>query len=96
MANSDNKQDFICMLSPCLKENKCNTINAKGDADVLIVKTAVKCAENREEAFISEDIDLLVLLCYHANLENNRIFFQIRAQAKIMVKRHKSVGYKEN
>ena len=36
---------------------------------------AVKCAENREAALISEDTDLLVLLCYHANLENNRIFF---------------------
>ena len=43
---------------------------------------AVKCAENREAALISEDTDLLVLLCYHANLENNRIFFSNQSQSK--------------
>ena len=82
MSNSDNKQDFIFMLSRCLEENERNTINAKCDADVLIVKTAVKCAENREEALIGEDTDLLVLLCYHANLENIRIFFSNQSPSK--------------
>ena len=71
MSNSDNKQDFIFMLSRCLEENERNTIHAKGDADVLIVMTAVKCAENREVSLIDEDTDLLVLLCYYAILENN-------------------------
>ena len=50
LSNSENKQEFIFMLSRCLEANGCNTIHAEGDADVLIVTTAVKCAENREVA----------------------------------------------
>ena len=42
--NLDNKQDFIFMLSHCLEDNERNTINEKGDADALILKTALKCA----------------------------------------------------
>ena len=76
LSNSNNKLDFIFMLSRCLEENKSNTIHAKADADVLIVQTAVKCAENREVALIGGGTDMLVLLCYQANLENNKIFFK--------------------
>ena len=62
-------------------------IHAKGDADVLIiVNTAVKCAENREVALIGEDTVLLVLLCYHANLENNRIFFKSEPNQRLSSK----------
>ena len=86
MSNPDNKLDFIFMLSRCLEENKRNTINAKGDADVFIVKTAVKCAENREVALIGGDTDMLVLLCYHANLENNRIFFKSEPNQRLSSK----------
>ena len=46
------------MLSRCLEENERNIINAKGDADVFIVKTAVKCAENREVALIGGAIQI--------------------------------------
>lgn len=69
MSNSENKQEFIFLLSRCLEANGCSTIHAEGDADVLIVTTAVKCAENRDVALIGEDTDLLVPLCYHANLK---------------------------
>ena len=86
LANSENKQDFIFMLSRCLEENGCNTIHAEADADVLIVQTAVKCAENRDVALIGEDTDLLVLLCYHANLQNNRIFFKSEPKQKLSSK----------
>ena len=74
------------MLSRCLEENERNTKHAKGDADVLIVMTAVKCAENRDVALIGEDTDLLVLLCYHANLENNRIFFKSEPKQRLSSK----------
>ena len=40
-ANSDNKQNFIYMLSKQLVEKGCSTIHASGDADVLIVKTTI-------------------------------------------------------
>ena len=57
-SNPDIKLDFIFMLSRCLEENERNIINAKGDADVFIVKTAVKCAENREVALIGGAIQI--------------------------------------
>ena len=38
LSNSDNKLDFIFMLSRCLEENERYAINAKVDADVFIVK----------------------------------------------------------
>ena len=86
LSNSDNKLDFIFMSSRCLEENERNTINTKGDTDVLIVQTAVKCAENREVALISGGTDMLVLLCYHANLENNRIFFKSEPNQRLSSK----------
>ena len=69
------------MLSRCLEAN-----GAEGDTDVLIVTTAVKCAENREVALLGEDTDLLVLLCYHANLENNRIYFKSEPKQRLTSK----------
>ena len=73
------------MLRHCL-ENKCSTIHDKGDADVLIVQTAVKCAENREVALIGEDTELLVLLCYHANFENDSIVFKSDSKQRVSSK----------
>ena len=95
LSNPDNKLDFIFALSRCLEENELNTINAKGDADVIIVKRAVKCAENREVALIGGDryASAVVLSCQPREQQD---IFQIRAQSKIIVKRPKNVGYKEN
>ena len=86
LSNYENKQEFIFMLGRCLLANGCSTIHAEGDSDVLIVATAVKCAENREVALIGEYTDLLVLLCYHANLENNRIYFKSEPMQRLTSK----------
>ena len=46
----------------------------------------MKCAENREVALIGGDTDMLVLLCYHVNLENNRIFFKSEPNQRLSSK----------
>lgn len=63
------------MLSKCLQESGCPTIHAVSDADVLIVKTAVASASSKKTVVLGEDTDLLVLLCYHADVSANNIYF---------------------
>ena len=65
LSNAKNKQLFIMLLSQFLENIGCETHHAPGDADVLIVKTAVESARTRSTVLVGDDTDLLVLLCYH-------------------------------
>ena len=76
LANSTNKQRFINLLSDRLKSKGCETFHADGDADLLIVLTAVKSAETMNTVLVGDDTDLLVLLCYHGNLASHELFFK--------------------
>lgn len=51
-------------------------IHAIGDADRLIVQTAVDSANNHDTVVIGEDTDLLVLLCYHSSTSSKKLFFR--------------------
>ena len=42
--------------------------HAHGNVDMLIVKTALECAQSSNTVVIGDDTDLLVLLCYHNNV----------------------------
>ena len=64
------------MLSRFLEDKRYTTMHAESDADLLIVMTAVEYSEHRDVVVIGEDTDLLVLLCYHANLEYHKICFK--------------------
>ena len=75
LANQKNKQQFIFLLSAELEKNSCNTYHATGDADLLIVQKAVQSATTSKTVLVGEDIDLIVLLCYHANFDYHDIFF---------------------
>ena len=66
LANKSNKQQFINLLSAQLEKNKCQVHHAPGDADLLIVRKAVKSATMVNTVLVGDDTDLLVLLCYHA------------------------------
>ena len=44
--------------------------HAHADADLLIVRTALECAQSRSTVVIGDDIDLLILLCYHNDLQS--------------------------
>jgi hypothetical protein len=76
LANSVNKQNFINLLGASLQTIGCEVVHAAADADVTIVKTAVEWATRKKATLIGEDTDLLVLLCYHAVLEDNDIVFR--------------------
>ena len=51
------------LLSKKLRDNAIKTLNADGDADLLIAKTAVDYSMTGVVHVISEDNDLLVLVC---------------------------------
>lgn len=64
LSNPVNKQSFVKYLSEVLQTRGCKTVHAVGDADTLIVQTAVSCSAETT-IVIGEDTDLLVLLCFH-------------------------------
>ena len=63
------------MLSEELAKKNCETHHASGDADLLIVHTAVPSATSCNTVLVGDDTYLLVLLCYHASLESHDLFF---------------------
>ena len=64
LSNKSNKQRFLCILSSYLKKAECLTIHARGDADVLIVETAIQYSKSRDTVRVGDDTDLLVLHSY--------------------------------
>ena len=83
LSNTDNKRSFLNLLSTKLCENGCTTINAKEDADVLIVQTALELANTCDVVLIGEDTDLLVCLYYHADIHSNRIYFKSESKQAV-------------
>ena len=76
LANKDNKQQFINLLSAKLMEKNCRTYHATGDADLLIVQKAMESASTMNTVLIGDDTDLLILLIYPASLESCSLFFK--------------------
>ena len=70
LSNPRNKRRFINMLSWCLQQSNCPKYQAKGDADVRIVKTAVEYAQVKYSVLVGEDTDLLVLLRFYIRLDS--------------------------
>ena len=70
LSNPRNKRRFINMLSWCLQQSNCPKYQAKGDADVRIVKTAVEYAQEKYSVLVGEDTDLLVLLRFYIRLDS--------------------------
>ena len=77
-----NKQQFINLVSSKLRIMGCNVIQAPGDADVIIVKTAVESANLYSTTLIGEDTDLLILLLYHATKQSKDLYFYSDSQSK--------------
>ncbi len=57
-----------------LEKEGCTFINASGDADMNIVKAAVKASVHQP---IGEDIDSLILLLYYAGMNNRGLYFRL-------------------
>ena len=81
LANPKNKQRFINMLSRFPQEDNCPTYHAEGDADVLIVKTAVESARERNTVLVGDDTDLLVLLCFYTRSDSFDLYFKPEPKA---------------
>ncbi|KAG7177299.1 hypothetical protein Hamer_G000597 [Homarus americanus] len=64
------------MLSHKLQENGIRAVRADGNADLLIVQTAVECASRHPITLIGEDTDRLVLLCMHADTTSFPLLFR--------------------
>ena len=69
LTNYKNKQRFINILSRFVLENNCPTYHAEDDTDVLIVKTAVESARERNTVLVGDDTNLL-LLCYYTRSDS--------------------------
>ncbi len=78
LANDANEERVINLLSASFRQADHKTLHAKGDADVLIVQTAVESSETSDAAVVGDDPDLLVLLCYHAEMEWNGLLFALQ------------------
>lgn len=59
-----------------LEKKGCTIINALGDADVDIVKAAVKASEHQLTTLIGEDTDLPILLLYYAGTNKRGLYFR--------------------
>ncbi|KAJ8043143.1 hypothetical protein HOLleu_10106 [Holothuria leucospilota] len=93
LANKDNKQRFINMIGQKMEERGFDVTHADDDADLMIVKRAVECANDGSTVVVGEDTDLLVLLCYHASATSHDIYFMSeKSKQKIWdIKKTKSV-----
>ena len=75
LSNANNKERFLVMLGESLCRHQCETHFADGDADFLIVKTAVQSAKTQTTVLIGEDTDLLVLLLFHTDANAHDLYF---------------------
>ena len=71
---SVNKQGHIKLVSEKLEKKGCTVINAPGDADVDIVKVAIRASQHQPTTLIGEDTDLLILLLYYAETNNRGLY----------------------
>jgi len=76
LSNRVNKQKFLSVLSSQLEEVGCSTSHANSDADVLIVKTAIRSSKIVNTVLVGEDTDLLVLFLYHADMDSKELYFR--------------------
>ena len=75
LSNESNKQRFINVLSNALLEAGIETHHASGDADCMIVSTALSKATQCPVAVVGRDTDLLVLLLYHFEPNISNVYF---------------------
>ena len=77
LCNTVNKEKLISSLSLELQNQGCKAIVCDGDADVMVVQTAIYLGAKSNVTVIGEDTDLLVLLLYHA--QKSEFNFYIRS-----------------
>lgn len=76
ISNRCNKKNLIEMLIKELNNANITTKQAIGDADVLIIETAIEKSEKNTAVVVGEDIDLLVILIGPTQSNHREIFFK--------------------
>ena len=76
MRKSKNKEHFADLLTEKLANSEWKVLHAQDDVNVMVVQTAVSCAETLSTTLIWNDTGLLVLLLYHTKLDAYDIFMQ--------------------
>jgi hypothetical protein len=72
LRNSHNKMHFIAALRTHLETSGITVHQAQGDADRVIVDTALNLAETKSRVtIVAEDTDIRVMLVAHAFPQNN-------------------------
>ncbi len=61
------------MLTEFLKKRNVTCVAADGDADSLIVKTAIQQSKICDTVLVGEDTDLLILLLHHATTSGHEL-----------------------
>ena len=77
-----NKQQLITLIGDQLKEVGCTVIQAEGDADVDIAKTAVNSTILHSTTLIGEDTDLLMLLLHYCMSDGKPLYFRSDNQSR--------------
>ncbi|CAB4029738.1 Hypothetical predicted protein [Paramuricea clavata] len=76
LSNEKNKSQFIALLNRCLEADGQILHNSAGDADTLIVETALLFPrQEREVKVVADDTHVLILLMYHWNANMADIYF---------------------
>lgn len=81
-ANLEHKKLFITTPGRFLEKDGIHKIQASGDADVLIVETAIYSEVMGKIVFVGDNTDILVLLCFHTKQDGFDLFFRPKANAK--------------
>ena len=83
LSNPQNKNSIIRLIMHQLRQHGCYALQAEGDADVEIVKSAVASSLHSSTTLIGEDTDLLVLLLHHVQPSGgHQLYFRSDKLAK--------------
>ena len=88
LANKSNKESSINMRNRYLQQANCQVYHSTADADLLIVNKVVESSRTMDTMLKVDNSDLLILLCYHAELDVfDRFFFQPEPKANFAKRR---------
>ena len=93
LANPENKQDFISMLSESLRRVGYNVLECERDADLEIVETSIDALRQKPVVMIGDDTDLLVLSVFYTNeIQCNQKLFMMRPSSDTIIDIEKVVA----
>lgn len=85
LANKSNKESSIDMRNRYLQQANCQVYHSTADADLLIVNKVVESSRTMDTMLKVDNSDLLILLCYHAELDVFNRFFSNLNQKQILL-----------